>query len=296
MKPGESLISPNQVVVSAGYFEAMGAPLVRGRTFDSRDSANGPKSIIVDERLARRFWPNQDPVGRRMYRPVDLNNLMATNDKTVFLTVVGVVHDIKLANLVEGNGEVGAYFYPSDQSPRRSLVFTLRTTVDRATLSGVVRAAIGELDRELPVYNVRTMGERMDRSLAARRSPMLLALAFGVVALLLSAIGVYGVLAYLVAQRTKEIGIRLALGSSAGAVFQLVLREGLVLVAAGFVLGGVGVLALKRSLDSLLFGISAADPAVLVAATTLLALVAMIASALPARRATRVNPVVALAE
>jgi predicted permease len=296
MRPGESLISPNQVVVSPGFFETMGVTLVRGRFFDSRDSANGPKTIIVDEKLAHRFWPNEDPIGRRMYQPSDINDLLATTDKTVFVTVVGVVHDLKLANLVEGNGEVGAYFYPSDQHPRRDLAFAIRVAGDPTVLAGPMRAVINSLDRELPIYDVQTMTKRIDQSLATRRSAMLLAMAFGFVALLLSAIGVYGVLAYLVAQRTKEIGIRIALGSSRTAVFQLVLREGVVLVGAGFLLGAAGVLVLKRSLDSLLFGISAVDATVLVAVTVMLAIVAITAGAFPAHRAARINPMVALAD
>ncbi len=296
MRPGESLISPNQVVVSPGFFETMGVTLARGRFFDNRDSADGPKTIIVDEKLARRFWPNQDPVGRRMYRPTDIDNLLAITDETVFLTVVGVVHDLKLTNLVENTGEVGTYFYPNDQNPRRGLAFAIRAAGDPAALASPVRSVISALDRELPVYDVQTMATRVDRSLATRRSAMLLAMAFGVVALVLSAIGVYGVLAYLVAQRTKEIGIRIALGSSTAAVFQLVIREGLVLVGAGFLVGAAGVFALKRTLDSLVFGVSAADPTILAAVTMTLAIVAMMAGTLPARLATRISPTVALAE
>ena len=296
MRPGESLISPNQVVVSPGFFETMGVTLARGRFFDNRDNADGLKTIMVDEKLAHRFWPNQDPIGRRMYRPTDINNLLEITDETVFLTVVGVVHDLKLTNLVEDNGEVGTYFYSYDQDPRRDLALAIRAAGDPAALAGPVRSVIGALDRELPVYDVQTMATRIDRSLATRRSAMLLAMAFGVVALVLSAIGVYGVLAYLVAQRTKEIGIRIALGSSTAAVFQLVIREGLVLVAAGFLAGAAGVFALKRSLDSLLFGVSAADPTILAAVTMTLAIVAMMAGTLPARLATRISPTVALAE
>jgi ABC-type antimicrobial peptide transport system permease subunit len=140
------------------------------------------------------------------------------------------------------------------------------------------------------------MDDWMSRSLMTRRSPVLLSLSFGAVALFLSAIGIYGVLAYLVTQRTKEIGIRLALGSSAGAIFELVLREGLLLIGAGFAAGAVGAFALRRTLESQLFGVTATDPLVLAAVTGLLVVVAILACALPARRATRIDPIVALSE
>ena len=295
-QPGESLISPNAVDVSPGYFEAMRAKLVRGRFFDDRDGPTSPLVIIVDEKLAHRFWPNQDPVGRRMYRPTDLNNLIAVNERTRFLTVVGVVHDIKLADLVEGNGAVGSYFYPLSQDTSRGLTFAVRTATDPAALATPVREAIRSLDRELPVFDSQTMVERTDKSLISRRSPVMLSVSFGAVALFLSAIGIYGVLAYLVTQRTREIGIRIALGSSAGAIFDLVLREGLLLVAGGFLLGAAGAVALRKSLQSQLFAISATDPSVLVAVTAVLAVVAVAACALPARRATRIDPIVALTE
>ena len=294
MQPGESVISPSQVVVSEGYFEAMGATLVRGRLFDARDSTTGAKTLIVDETLARRFWPGQDPVGRRMYRPTDINDLMAITDETVFLTVVGVVRDLKLKNLIEGSGEVGAYFYPFEQHPEGTMTFAVRASIDPASLAGSVRSAINAVDRELPVYDVRTMRERLDRSLANRRTPMFVAAAFAIVALLLSAIGVYGVLAYLVAQRTREFGIRMALGSSPGAVCGLVLREGLGLIGAGVAVGTAGVVALKRTLDSLTYGVTAADPTVLAAVIAVLAGVAIAASLLPARRAARIDPAAAV--
>ena len=296
MQPGESIISPTTVIVSPGYFEAMGARLARGRFFDERDSSDALKTIIVDETLARRFWPNQDPIGRRMYRPSGGGDLTAITPRTEFTTVVGVVHDLKLATLADSDAPVGAYFYPADQQPRRALVFSLRTPADPMLLAGQTRAAISAIDRELAVYSVLSMQERVDQSLSTRRSPMLLATAFGALALLLSAIGVYGVLAYVVTQRTKEIGIRLALGSSASAIFQLVAREALLLVGGGFLAGAIGIAALKRSLDSLLYGVSAADPIVLAAATLTLAVVAFAAGAFPARRATRINPVVALTD
>src|SRR5207253_2521638 len=165
-QPGESLISPNAVDVSPGYFEAMRAKLVRGRFFDDRDGPTSPLVIIVDEKLAHRFWPNQDPVGRRMYRPTDLNNLIAVNERTRFLTVVGVVHDIKLADLVEGNGAVGSYFYPLSQDTSRGLTFAVRTATDPAALATPVREAIRSLDREPPVFDspARSRGARACRA------------------------------------------------------------------------------------------------------------------------------------
>jgi putative ABC transport system permease protein len=296
MSPGESVISPNAVDVSPGYFEAMGAKLVRGRVFDDRDAAKAPRVIMVDEKLAHRFWPNQDPIGRRMYFPNDINNLVAITDKTVFMTVVGVVHDLKLANLVEGNGQVGSYFVPLAQDSSTLLTFAVHAATDPAAQAAAMRSAIASIDRELPIFDLQTMAERLDASLVSRRSPMLLSLSFGAVALFLSAIGIYGVLAYLVTQRTKEIGIRIALGSSARAVFELVLREGLLLILVGFACGAVGAFVLRRSLESQLFGVSVGDPAVLAAVTAILAAVAVVACALPARRATRIDPIVALAE
>jgi len=191
---------------------------------------------------------------------------------------------------------VGAYYFPMAQSVSRGMTFAVKTAGDPTALSNSVRSALAELDRELPVYDIQTMDARMEKSLVSRKSPVLLSLSFGVVALFLSAIGIYGVLAYLVTQRTKEIGIRIALGSSTRSIFELVLREGLVLIAGGFVLGAIGAVLLRKSLESQLFGVSSSDPLVLVAVTVILAFVAVVACALPARRATLIDPIVALTE
>jgi len=295
-RPGESLISPNQVTVSPGYFEAMRVRLARGRFFDDRDAQSAPKAIIVDETLARHFWPDRDPIGRRMYMADDLDNLGKITPKTVLFTVVGVVHDIRLADLVSGNGEAGSYFFPIAQAGTGGGTLAIRTATDPAALASSVREVIARLDRELPVFDMQTMEERTDKSLMTRRSPLMLSLGFGAVALFLSAIGIYGVLAYLVTQRTREFGIRLALGSSARSIFELVLREGIALVAIGFALGIGGSFALRRSLATQLFGVSATDPTVMAAVTAILAGVAIVACALPARRATRIDPIVALGE
>jgi predicted permease len=296
MKRGESVVSPLAIDVTPGFFEAMGAKLAHGRFFDERDSAAGPKTIMVDETLARRFWPDQDPIGRRMFKPEDINNIFAVTDKTVFFTVVGVIHDIRQRSLTEGGRSVGAYYFPLAQDTSSLLTFAVRTSGDPLTLAGAVRGAVSQIDRELPVFDIQTMEARMERSLVTRRSPVLLSVSFGAIALFLSAIGIYGVLAYLVTQRRKEIGIRIALGSSASSIFELVLREGLLLVAGGFVIGAAGAIAVRRSLESQLFGVSPFDPVVLMAVSALLAAVAIAACALPARRATRIDPIVALSE
>ena len=296
MKPGESLISPNQVVATPGYFETMGVRLARGRFFRDGDSAEAPRVIIVDEKLAKRFWPGQDPIGRRMFQPSDIKDLLSINEKTVFLTVVGVIADVKLQDLTEGDRMVGTYYTPMAQDTSRLVTFTVKAPGRPELLAASVRRVIATLDPELPVYDERTMAERTNGALLERRSPAMLSLLFGLVALVLSAVGIYGVLAYLVTQRSKEIGIRMALGSSAGAVFELVLREGLRLVGLGLLLGGGLALALGKTLESLLYGIRASDPGVLAAMTALLASVALLACALPARRATRIDPLTALAE
>jgi predicted permease len=296
MKPGESLISPQAVDVTPGYFEAMGVSLLKGRFFTAGDGPSSPHVAVIDEKLAKHFWPNQDPIGRRMYKPNDINDVLAITDKTVFITVVGVIRDVKLHGLVEGAQMVGAYYFPMDQDTSAGMTFAMKTASEPTLLANSVRAAINGIDPQLPVFDTQTMEERTEKSLASRKSPMLLALSFGAVALFLSAIGIYGVLAYLVTQRRKEIGIRIALGSSAGAVFELVLREGLLLILTGFAVGAAGAFAVRKSLESQLVGVSATDPLVLAVVTLVLALVAVLACVLPARRATKIDPIIALAE
>ncbi len=296
MQPGESLISPSAVDVTPGYFEAMGARLVRGRFFEERDGARSRKVVIVDEKLAARFWPGADPVGRRLYKPGDTQDLLAIDEKTVLFTVVGVVRGIRLSDLTEGEKTVGAYFFPMAQDTSRLVTFAVKTTPRPESLMGPLRATVAALDPELPVFDSRTMDERAEGALLSRRSPAMLSLAFAAVALLLSAVGLYGVLAYLVAQRSREIAIRIAIGSSARAVFGLVFREGAALVGAGLLAGALGARLLRRSLDDLLFGVRATDPLVIGAAVVLLVAVALLACAMPARRATRIDPVAVLAE
>jgi predicted permease len=295
MKPGESLISPNRVEVTPGYFETMGVRLVRGRFFEESDEARSLPVVIVDEKLAERFWPGEDPVGRRLYRPGNIEDLLEVDETTVFFTVVGVVGDIRLEDLTEGQ-PVGAYFFPMAQETPRLVTFAIKTGPRPESLTGSIRATLASLDPELPVFDAKTMDARTNAALVNRRSPALLSLSFGVVALLLSAVGLYGVLAYLVTQRSREIAIRIAIGSGPHAVFGLVFREGAALVGTGLLAGALGVLALRRTMDSLLFGVQPLDPVVIGAAVAVLVAVALAACAFPARRATRIAPWAVLAE
>ena len=294
--PGESLISPPQIWVSPGYFEAMQTELRAGRMFDDRDVDGNARAIIVDELLARKFWPGQDPIGRHMYFPTNVQNLLEVPPRDQWMTVVGVVEQVRLDGLVDGPAfrTVGAYYRPIDQDPVRNMSLAVRTAQDPASVTSALRAALARIDPELPLYSVRTMQERVERSLADRRTPMVLALTFASVALFLAAIGIYGVLAYQVSQRSREIGIRMALGAAAGSIFGMVLREGAAIVLVGTTLGLVGAFMLRQTLQSQLYEIGAMDPTVLAIVGGILLAVALAATVLPARRAARTDPVHAL--
>ena len=294
MKPGESLISPLNMDVTPGYFEAMGIPMVRGRSFEERDNETAPRVVIVDERLAQHFWPNGDPIGRRMYEPSDPKDLLKITEHTIWLTVVGVAKTLRYEHMDGTGAAVGAFYFPMAQSADTGFTFVLKTSGNEDSVVRALRGEILRLDPDLAVFDVHSMSERIDLSLAPRRTSMLLANAFGGVALFLAMLGIYGVLAYLVAQRTREIGIRVALGSSRANVLRLVLREGFSLVLIGLVLGIVGAVAMQKAVASEVYGVRPLDPLVLGSVMALLSLVALAACAVPARRAMRVDPIVAL--
>jgi predicted permease len=294
MKPGESLVSPLNISVTPGYFEALGISTVKGRSFDDRDNENSPRVIIVDERLAQHFWPGRDPLGRRMYFPGDAKNLLRIDEHTVWMTVVGVARTLRYESLDGSGAPVGAYYLPNSQQPAGGFTFALKTSADPGSVVRALRSEIARLDPDLAVFDVHSMSERIDLSLSSRKTSMLLANAFGGVALFLASLGIYGVLAYLVARRTREIGIRVALGSTRAGVLKLVLREGFQLVTIGLVLGVIGAASLQKAVATEIYGVRPLDPFVLASVMALLAIVALAACAVPARRAMRVDPMVAL--
>lgn len=295
MAPGESVVSPNQVYVTPGYLEAMRVPLKRGRFFTDSDSQDSPRVVIVDERLARKFWPNADPIGRRMYLPQRVEDVANPGPDVKWLQVIGVVGDVKMRGLIEGeDARAGAYYMAHAQSPSRGLGFAIRTTGDPAATATAVQRELASIDPETQLTDIFTMSDRVEKSLNPRRAPMLLSLAFGGVALLLASIGIYGVLAYQVSQRTREIGIRMALGSGTREVMQMVLREGLALVVVGLAVGAVLALLLRSYIASQLYGVGALDPTVILGVTGVLAVASLLACLGPARRAASVNPIIAL--
>ena len=215
--------------------------------------------------------------------------------KTVYITVVGVVGNVRVRGLTEKE-PVGMYYFPFDQDTGRGMYLVTRTCGDPTLLTAPIRGQVRALDPELPFFNVRTMQARVDETLLSRRTPMLLAIMFGAIALFLAAIGIYGVLAYQVAQRRKEIGIRMALGSDASRIFSLVVSEGLWLLAIGLGLGLAGAFAIRRALETQLYGMQPMDPLVLVSVAAVLGSVAFLACAIPARRAARIDPLIALTD
>jgi predicted permease len=297
--PGESLVAPHQIAASDGYFEAMRIPLVRGRYFDNRDTAVAPRVVIVDERLAQRFWPGRDAVGRRLSRPSNprgILDLLVRGPDTASLTVVGIVANVQMTGLTPKDPLIGAYYVPYAQQPARSVVLAVRSAQDPEMLVPALRSTLASIDRELPLFDVRTMEQRLDRSLVQRRLPMIIALAFGVVALFLAGIGVYGLLGCQVAERRREIGIRMALGSSAADVFRLVMRDGARITVLGILVGLAGAIGMARLMAGLLYGVRTTDPIVVGAVAIVLATVALVATWLPARRAAGTNPAAVLSE
>jgi len=296
MKPGESIISPEQLIVTPGYFEAMHFAMLAGRPFDERDRESAPGMIIVDERLAHHFWADRNPIGRRMYFPQDLNNFLKTDEHTRWMTVVGVIRPVHTDSVEGSSNSVGAYYTPFAQHVGRSYVLAVKAYGDTGAILRAIRTRFASVAPSLALFDLHTMEERGDLALAGRRASLTLAMLFGCLALFLSAVGIYGVLAYLVTQRRREIGIRAALGCTVGGVVKLVVSEALWLLGAGLLIGVGGSVALRSAVAGQLYGVKPLDPVVISAVILTLGSVGLAACVVPARRATRVDPVTVLRE
>jgi predicted permease len=273
-------------MASDDYFKTMGVPLVRGRFFDAHDTIDAPWVAIIDDAMARKYWPGEDPIGKRIA-------FEGTPQQPHWREVVGIVGHVKNQGL-EGESRAQYYIPYAQNSGSPNLFVVVRTEGDPVSLAPSVRGAIAGVDRDLPVYRVATMERMVADSLAQRRFSMFLLGVFAFIALVLAVVGLYGVMSYGVAQRTHEIGLRMALGAQAGDILKMVVGQGLVLVAVGLAAGLLGALALTRAMSSLLYGVSSTDPLTYAGIALLLATVALIASYIPARRATKVDPMVAL--
>jgi putative ABC transport system permease protein len=283
---GEPVVAVTSDFVHPSFFAALDIPLVRGRGFEPADVAGGTQVVIVNETFVRRFVPEGDPIGRRFTRgdPED--------SAAVWQTVVGVVADTRRAGLSEPIRPEA--YRPTTQVAPRSLEVLVRTAGPPLAVMGPVREIIRQLDADMPIAAVRTVEGAMAEALATRRFVMLLLGAFAVLAVGLAAIGIYGVLAYLIGQRTRELGIRIALGADRTSVLGPVFRQSLLHVLPGLLIGVAGALALTRLIQSQLFGVHATDPMTFALVTVLLLAVAMLATWIPARRAMRVDPLSAL--
>ena len=291
--PGESVLSPMQVLVSPGYVEAMGIQLVDGRTFRDSDGPDGLRVMLIDEWLAHRYWPDRSPLGDRMLYGVPPGT-DSIPPESVF-TIIGVVKTIKHNDLTAPPSEhVGAYYFCTLQRPPGFQAMVVRTDVPPASVTPALRQVVARLDGELPVYGVETMRGRIDESLRTRKVPLVLLGVFAAVALFLAVVGIYGALAYSVTQRTREIGIRMAMGSAPSDVFRSVVGQGLRVTGLGLVVGIGSALLLTRLVRSLLFGVQPSDPRVLIVVAVVLGAVGLVACLIPARRATTVDPVSAL--
>jgi predicted permease len=271
--------------ITADFFETVGTPVLRGRTFSAADGANAPKVAIINDMMARRLWPGQDAVGRRF-------KLGSADANSPWFTVVGVVGDMRRQGPEQD--PIPQMFESLAQNPSRLVTLLVRTSADPSRMMAVVQAAARQVEKDAPVYGATTLEDRLNRFHAQRRFQTSLLIAFALVALLLAAVGIYGLIRYSVATRMREISVRIAVGAQRSDIVGMILREGLTLSMIGLALGLVGAVWLSQLLSGLVFGITAADPVTFVAVSALLTAVAAAACYMPARRAARIDPVVAL--
>ena len=283
--PGQENIAVTRII-SPGYFDTMTIPLLSGRKLTDQDTATTPNAAVISEAMARRFWPNEDPIGKRFATG------RITSDED-WVNVVGVVKDVRQFELTaEPRPQMYLSYRQAGFFPLDDLV--VKTDVDPSGMAATVRKTVWEIDKDQPVSDIRTMEEILAASIARQRFSMLLLAIFAGVAMVLAGVGIYGVMSYSVAQRTHEIGIRMALGAQTSAVLKLAVGYGMMLVSIGIVIGLIAAFGLTRLMSTLLFGVTATDPMTFTLISILLVCVAAIASYIPARRATKVDPIIAL--
>ncbi len=275
----------HMATASSQYFAAMRIPLLRGRMFSDADTATATHVVVIDDALARAYWPNENPLGKRIALTSDRN--------PEWREVVGIVAQVKHMDPLAKETKGQAYI-PYQQMPMAAMSLAVRATVEPTTLVGAIRSEVAQIDPEQPIANIKTMDQAMNEFVSGPRFNTLLLAAFAALAMVLAAVGIYGVIAYSVAQRTHEIGVRMALGARRQDVLRLVLTQAIRLAGFGLLIGIATSLVATRALNSLLYGIRSTDPLTFIVISLLLAAVAVIASYLPARRATKVDPMVAL--
>jgi predicted permease len=280
------MIQSDARAAGVGYFETMKIPLLNGRLFNEHDTEKSSPVLVIDEKMARNYWPNSNPIGGR------IKFGRAESEEDPWMTIVGVVGSVKQYDL-ESESRVALYF-PASQALSSTMYLVARTTTAPSSLVASITSEVRSMDPNVPIFDVKTMDQRLSESLARRRFAMMALGVFAGFALMLAIVGIYGVISYSVAQRTNELGIRLALGASQFDVLRLVLSSGLRLSLIGIAFGIVLSFAVTRFLSSLLFGVRATDLFTFGALSILLVAVSLLACYLPARRATKVDPLVAL--
>jgi len=287
---GRSASPPNMApiadigVVDSGYFRAVGIPLITGREFTENDNQQSARVMIINQTMAKEFWPNESPIGKRA--------TMKNWGPPLTGEIVGIVGDVKTSGIAADTYPM--IYWPYFQFPQNFNAFVVRTEGDPNRLIAPIKERIWSVDRNLPISKIATMDQLISDSLARRRLYMVLLSVFAGAALLLAAVGIYGVMSYSVSQRIHEMGVRIALGAQARDVMTLVMKRGLSVALLGMTIGIAAAFAMTRLMSSLLFGISATDPFAFGAVAFALVLVALLACYIPARRATRVNPMNAL--
>jgi putative ABC transport system permease protein len=272
----------NTSSVSPDYFRTLGVHLIKGREFSDRDRSEAPMAAIINNDFARVYFSNEDPIGKRI----------SFDDRQSYFSIVGVTQDVKRFGL--DSNTKPEVFLPYLQSPSPSMSFVIRSSVDASALAAAVKSQIQMIDKDLPLDEAKTMNQLLAESNSGRRFNMLLLSVFAAVALLLALVGIYGVMSYTVAQRTHEIGIRVAIGAQASDVFRMVISHGMVVTLIGIVVGLLAAFGVTRLMTTMLFGVEATDPTTFIGIALLVALVAFVACYIPGRRATKVDPLVAL--